>query len=121
MSTQGQWTMHFGKGGSTGLSPLRLAEQLGVTPSELARLAGVARSTLTAKSAAREVDAALMPIVRILVMATEMAGDESGAVEWFKHQPIPSWADRTAYDLVAEGRADQVLVHLEAVRSGVYA
>jgi hypothetical protein len=81
----------------------------------------VARNTLTAKSATRRVDAALSPIVRILTVAAEMAGDEGRAVIWFKHQPIPGWAGKTAYDLVAEGRAADVLSYLEAVRSGVYA
>lgn len=111
----------FGEGGSPFLSARRLSEQLGVTQSELAKLVGIARNTLTATSATRKVDAALSPIVRILAMAAEMAGDESRAVIWFKHQPIPGWAGKTAYDLVAEGKADQVLAYLEAVRSGVYA
>jgi uncharacterized protein (DUF2384 family) len=111
----------YGDSGSRYLSPHRLSEQLGVTQAELARLAGVARNTLTAKSATRKVDAALSPIVRILTLAAEMAGDESRAAIWFKHQPIPGWAGKTAYDLVGEGRADQVLAYLEAVRAGVYA
>ncbi len=111
----------FGEGGSPFLSAHRLSEQLGVTQSELARLAGIARNTLSAKSATRKVDAALSPIVRILAMAAEMAGGESRAVIWFKHQPIPGWAGKTAYDLVGEGRSDQILAYLEAVRSGVYA
>lgn len=50
-----------------------------------------------------------------------MAGDESRAAIWFKHQPLRGWAGKTAYDLVGEGKADQVLHYLEAVRSGVYA
>ncbi|MEZ2126581.1 MULTISPECIES: antitoxin Xre/MbcA/ParS toxin-binding domain-containing protein [unclassified Sinorhizobium] len=111
----------FGDSQSPFLSARRVAEQLGLTLSELARLIGVARNTLTAKSSVRKVDNALSPVVRILAMASEMAGDESRAVIWFKHQPIPGWAGKTAYDLVGEGKADRVLAYLEAVRSGVYA
>jgi hypothetical protein len=59
--------------------------------------------------------------LKILTLAKEMAGDEQRAVFWFKHQPIPGWAGKTAYDLVQEGRADQVVAYLEAVKSGVYA
>lgn len=103
------------------LSADRVMRQLGVTSSELARLIGVARNTLAAKSGARKVDQALSPVVRILAMAAEMAGDEQRAAIWFKHQPIPGWAGKTAYDLVGEGKADKVLSYLEAVRSGVYA
>ena len=59
--------------------------------------------------------------LRILTMAQEMAGSEQRAAIWFKHQPIPDWAGKTASDLVLEGKADKVLAYLEAVRSGVYA
>ncbi|MGO4438980.1 antitoxin Xre-like helix-turn-helix domain-containing protein [Rhizobium sp. RAF56] len=111
----------FGDDNSPFLSARRVAEQLGVTLSELAKLIGVARNTLAAKSSARKVDGALSPVVRILAVASEMAGDESRAVIWFKHQPIPGWAGKTAYDLVGDGKADKVLAYLEAVRSGVYA
>ncbi|MGB3897242.1 MAG: antitoxin Xre/MbcA/ParS toxin-binding domain-containing protein [Mesorhizobium sp.] len=111
----------FGDKGAPFLSARRVAELLGVTLSELAGLIGVARNTLAAKAGARKVDAALSPVVRILSMAGEMAGDEQRAAIWFKHQPIPGWAGKTAYDLVHEGKADKVLAYLEAVRSGVYA
>jgi uncharacterized protein (DUF2384 family) len=103
------------------LSARRVAALLGITFAELATLAGVARNTLTAKSGARRVDQALSPVVRILAMASEMAGDDQRAAIWFKHQPIPGWAGKTAYDLVREGKTEKVLAYLESVRSGVYA
>ncbi|SDA98258.1 antitoxin Xre/MbcA/ParS toxin-binding domain-containing protein [Sinorhizobium sp. NFACC03] len=112
---------HYGESHSSFLSARLVSDRLGVTLAELAKLIGVARNTLTAKSSARKVDAALSNVVRILAMAGEMAGDDSRAVIWFKHQPIPGWAGKTAYDLVGEGKADKVLAYLEAVRSGVYA
>jgi hypothetical protein len=103
------------------LSARRVAEVLGLTLTELAGLARVARNTLTAKGGGRKTDLALSPIVRIIAMAAEMAGDEQRAAIWFKHQPIPGWAGKTAYDLVHEGEAEKVLAYLEAVRAGVYA
>lgn len=111
----------FGEHETPFLSARRVAELLGVTLGELAVLIGVARNTLAAKAGARKVDAALSPVVRILAMAGEMAGSEQRAAIWFKHQPLPGWAGKTAYDLVHEGKADKVLAYLEAVRSGVYA
>lgn len=111
----------FGDGQSAFLSARRVADQLGVTLAELAKLIGVARNTLTAKSSARKVDGALSNVVRILSIASEMAGDDNRAVIWFKHQPIPGWAGKTAFDLVGDGKSDKVLAYLEAVRSGVYA
>ena len=112
---------NYGEGRTPFLSARRVADLLGVTLTELAGLIGVARNTLTAKTGARKVDAALSPVVRILAMAGEMAGDEQRAAIWFKHQPIPGWAGKTAYDLAREGKTDKVLAYLEAVRSGVYA
>jgi hypothetical protein len=103
------------------LSARRVAAGLGVTLTELAALAGVSRNTLTAKSGARTVDEALSPIVRLIAMAAEMSGDDARAAIWFKHQPIPGWAGKTAYDLVRERKAEKVVAYLEAVRSGVYA
>ena len=111
----------FGAERAPFLSARRVAERLGVTLSELAALAGVARNTLTAQAGARKADAALSPIVRILAVVGEMAGGEDRAALWFKHQPIPGWGGKTAYDLVREGKAEKVLAYLEAVRSGVYA
>lgn len=111
----------FGEDDAAQLSARRVSEQLGVTLTELAGLIGLARNTLTARSGARRTDAALSPLVRILAMAGEMAGGEGRAVIWFKHQPLPGWAGKTALDLVREGKAAKVLIYLEAVRSGVYA
>ena len=111
----------FGEAGTPFLSPRRVADLLGVTMTELAGLIGVARNTLGAQSGTRKVDAALSGVVRVLAMAGEMAGSEERAAIWFKHQPLPGWAGKTAYDLVREGKADKVLAYLEAVRSGVYA
>lgn len=115
------WTAPYSDVGAPFLSARRVAERLGITMSELSALVGVARNTLASARGARKVDAALSPVVRILAMAAEMAGGEARAAVWFKHQPIPGWAGKTAYDLVREGKSDKVMVYLEAVRSGVYA
>lgn len=98
----------------------RLSEQLGVTPSELAQLVGIARPS-KAKSLTRKAELTLRSISSILEVATEMAGDEVRAAIWFKHQPIPACGGATAYDLVGESKANVVVIYLEAVRSGVYA
>lgn len=57
----------------------------------------------TACSPTDKVRDALGPIIQIVTIAAEMAGDESRATIWFKHQPVPGWAGKTAFDLVGEG------------------
>jgi hypothetical protein len=110
----------FREAGEPYLSARRVSEKLGLPLTDLATMVGVARTTLTAKSGRRRVDAALSPLVRIIAMAAEMAGDEGRAAIWFKHQPLPGWGGKTAYDLVREGKSDRVLDYLESVRAGVY-
>jgi hypothetical protein len=111
---------NFRETGQPYLSARRVSEKLGLPLTELAAMIGVARTTLTAKSGLRKVDSALSPLVRIIAMAAEMAGDEGRAAIWFKHQPLPGWGGKTALDLVREGKSDRVLDYLESVRAGVY-
>ena len=110
----------FREAGEPYLSARRVSERLGLPLTDIAAMIGVARTTLTAKSGRRRVDAALSPLVRIIAMAAEMAGDEGRAAIWFKHQPLPGWGGKTACDLVREGKSDRVLDYLESVRAGVY-
>jgi hypothetical protein len=110
----------FREAGEPYLSARRVSERLGLPLTDIAAMIGVARTTLTAKSGRRRVDAALSPLVRIIAMAAEMAGDEDRAAIWFKHQPLPGWGGKTAHDLVREGKSDRVLDYLESVRAGVY-
>ena len=110
----------FRETGQPYLSARRVAEKLGLPLAELAAIIGVARTTLTAKSGLRKVDQALSPLVRIVAMAAEMAGDESRAAIWLKHQPLPGWGGKTARDLLREGNSGAVLDYLESVRAGVY-
>ena len=63
----------------------------------------------------------LNPEMRLLTLAAEMTGSDEHAAIWFKRQPIPGWAGKTACDLGRDGKADKVLAYLEAVRSGAYA
>jgi len=102
------------------IAPRLLARQLGLTLAELAKLAGVPRRQINAASATPRAETALRPIAHILAMATEMVGEDEGAV-WFMHKPIPGFSGTTARDLVEQGRASEVLDYIEAVKAGIHA
>ena len=43
------------------------------------------------------------------------------AFAWFRSQPLPSFGDKTAEDLVKEGRAEDVKKYLSRIADGGYA
>jgi hypothetical protein len=43
------------------------------------------------------------------------------AFAWYRSQPLPSFGDQTAEDLVRAGRAEHVLSYLSRIASGGYA
>ncbi len=107
--------------GTPSLSPKRLGTVLHLGIAELSALVGASRATLSKLPVTPAADRALSPLARILAMAAEMSGSMDRASLWFKHQPLPGWAGKTARDLVAAGDAQAVLDYLEASRAGIYA
>ncbi len=101
-------------------NPHALAEQLGIPFSQLAELVGVSRSTLAAAPLGKKGREALLPLLRLLVDATEMAGTLERAVSWFKHTPIASLEDRTAMELVRTGNIAAVQGHLRNLADSAY-
>lgn len=59
--------------------------------------------------------------VTIIARATELLGDEPRAIAWFRFQPLPGFDGKTAEELVAEGQAEAVLNHLDALENGGFA
>lgn len=49
-----------------------------------------------------------------------MTGPDQRAALWFKHHPIPGWAEKTVFDLASERKSDEVLAYLKAVQTGFY-
>ena len=111
----------FAEPKSAALSPRRMASSLHLGIAELATLVGATRATLSRLPVTPAAERALSPLAGVLAMAAEMAGSIDRAALWFKHQPLPGWGGKTARDLVAAGRTQDVLDYLEASRAGVYA
>lgn len=103
------------------INPRALAEQLHIPVSELADLVSVSRNTLAAKPLGKKGREALLPLVRLLTHASEIAGSLERAVVWFKYTPIVSMGTQTAMEHVKDGNIAWVHGHLENVYNGVYA
>lgn len=56
--------------------------------------------------------------LRVVRAAVEISGNRRIALDWYQHEPLSEFDGRTAKDLVAEGRADAVLVYLGWIAPG---
>jgi len=106
--------------GGGSINPRVLAEQLHIPLSELAELIGVSRKMLAAEPLGKKGRGALLPLVRLLTQATEIAGSLERAVLWFKYAPIVPLGTKTAMEHVRDGNIAAVHGHLENVYNGVY-
>jgi len=61
------------------------------------------------------------PNTEILNLLETWAGSQPQALVWYRAQAIPSFGDRTAEELVAEGRADAVKAYLIRIGAGGFA
>jgi uncharacterized protein (DUF2384 family) len=106
---------------SGGLSPERLGGALKMSVSDLSRLTRLHRNTLTRHPQSPVVQARVGEVARIMVAATDLAGDDRKAAIWFRHQPLAGFDGKTAEELVGAGHAQAVLKHLESLADGGYA
>lgn len=104
-----------------GLDPL--TDSLGVTRLELALSSGLSRDAIS-KTARRESPATvarLRDLTEILNRAATWTGSLRQAYAWYRSQPLPSFGDQTAEDLVKQGRAEAVKTYLSRIAVGGYA
>jgi hypothetical protein len=101
----------------------RLSQELRITKAELALAAGLSRDAVskTPRLRARATQTRLREMVEIIARVLPWAGSVQQAFAWYRAQPLPSFGDRTAEDLVKEGRAEAVRRHLARIGVGGYA
>ena len=101
----------------------RLSQRLKVSKLELAAAAGLSRDAVskTARLHAPATQGRLRDMVEIITRVLPWAGSVPQAFAWYRAQPIPSFGDQTAEDLVKEGRAEAVKAYLGRIAAGGYA
>lgn len=101
----------------------RLSAILHITRGELALALGLSRAAVskTARAGAPATQSRLRDMVEILNRVRPWAGSPQQAFAWYRSQPLPSFGDQTAEDLVKEGRAEAVKRYLDRIAVGGYA
>lgn len=100
-----------------------LLDGLHLTKTDLALVLGMSRDSLskTSRLTAQASQRKLRDFVEILVRVAPWAGSIPQAFAWFSAQPLPSFGDQTAADLVREGRSQAVKSYISRVAAGGYA
>jgi len=101
----------------------RLSEALRVSKGELAAAAGLSRDAVskTVRLEGRATQGRLRDMVEIITRILPWAGSVPQAFAWYRAQPLPSFGDQTAEDLVKQGRAEAVKAYLARIAVGGYA
>lgn len=108
----------FHEKGTPNLSPARIADRFSMQIQELAALAGVHRNTVRLHPESPRLQEYMRNLLRALSAATAIQPDIERAIFYLKNAPIPSFQHKTAYQLVGEGRTDDLIRYLESVESG---
>ena len=105
------------------VEPDRLSAVLGVTKGELAAASGLSRDAVskTRRLHAPATQARLREVTEIVNRILPWCGSVQQAFAWYRSQPIPSFGDQTAEDLVRAGRAEHVMSYLSRIAVGGYA
>lgn len=101
----------------------QLADGFGMSKTQLAETAGLARETLyrVERSRAPRTQGRLREMLEIISRVTEWAGGKEQAMAWYRAQPLPAFGGRTAEALVKEGKAAAVRDYLDHMALGGFA
>lgn len=105
------------------VSPDLLSGRLRITKTELAAALGLSRDSVSKRDRVASVatQRRLRDMIEIINRVIPWAGSELGAFAWYRSQPIPSFGDLTAENLVSAGRGEAVKRYLSRIAEGGYA
>lgn len=101
----------------------QLADGFGMSKTQLAETAGLARETLyrTERSHAQRAQGRLREMLEIISRVSDWAGGKEQAMAWYRAQPLPAFGGRTAEALVKDGKAAAVRDYLDHMAVGGFA
>ncbi|OCP18766.1 MULTISPECIES: antitoxin Xre/MbcA/ParS toxin-binding domain-containing protein [unclassified Ensifer] len=101
----------------------RVATGFGMSKSQLAETAGLARETLyrSERSQGAKTQGRLREMLEIISRVSDWAGGKEQAMAWYRAQPLPAFGGRTAEALVKDGKAGAVRDYLDHMALGGFA
>lgn len=101
------------------LSPTKYIKLMKLDVLTFASNARVHRNTVTRAPSAPSVQKYLRDNVRVICAAWTAAGrDLARAITWYRNEPLPAFDFKTAEQLVADGRVDDVVHFIESLEAG---
>ncbi len=104
--------------GTLNLSPVRIAEALGLQQQDLASVARVHRNTMRLHPESSRVQASLRDILRVASALAELQPDLQRAMFMLKNTPVREFGHRPLLDVIGEGRVEDVLTYVRSIESG---
>ncbi|MCO6387422.1 antitoxin Xre/MbcA/ParS toxin-binding domain-containing protein [Aliihoeflea sp. 40Bstr573] len=100
-----------------------VADGFGMSKTQLAETAGLARETLyrAERSRGAKTQGRLREMLEIISRVMEWAGGKEQAMAWYRAQPLPAFGGRTAEALVKDGKAAAVRDYLDHMALGGFA
>ncbi|MBD9598077.1 MULTISPECIES: antitoxin Xre/MbcA/ParS toxin-binding domain-containing protein [unclassified Ensifer] len=101
----------------------RVATGFGMSKTQLAETAGLARETLyrSERSHGAKTQSRLKEMLEIISRVSDWAGGKEQAMAWYRAQPLPAFGGRTAESLVKDGKAAAVRDYLDHMALGGFA
>lgn len=100
------------------LSAKRYSEAMNIDLQTLAEQAHIHRNTLSRAPSSRGVQDFLREALRVIKAASDLHGELSGALFWYRNEPLSVFGYKTAERLVSEGRTDDVLRYVASLEAG---
>ncbi|TLF45917.1 DUF2384 domain-containing protein [Halomonas urmiana] len=100
------------------IDPRLFARALGMDLQVLAADAHVHRVTLSRAQGSEKLQGFLRDALQVLRAATDINGDFRHALFWFRNEPISTFDYRTPERLVSEGRTQDLVRYLQALKAG---
>ncbi len=100
------------------LSPKRFSQALHIDLQTLAGQAHVHRNTINRAPESESVQRFLREALRVLRAATDVNKNVATAIFWYRNEPLPAFAYKTAEQLVVDGRTEDVLRYVASLEAG---